>query len=115
MKFQQQVLEHLRAKFPDATFEPGPDAGKRDFDPEINCSVQWSPENPAINREFERFSKLHQFCSRLESLTRETGVVIIGAGDWPVIRMAESEEMTDRHHYRLETWGQVEWRQDLDS
>jgi hypothetical protein len=115
MKLQQQVLAHMRAKFPDVTFEDGPRTKDQTFDVAADCEIAWEKNDPAITAEFERYMALQQFCSGLESLTRATGVVIVGQGDWPVVRKADPNELSDRHHYRLEEWGQVQWRQDLDS
>lgn len=52
--------------------------------------------------------RLEEFCERLTQLSRETGVVVEGMGDWPVVNI-HNKETAQRCHYKLETWGQIEW------
>jgi hypothetical protein len=114
MNLQSTVLAHLRAKFPGVPIEPAEDASKPNFDPECDCSVMWPQDRTDIRDEFERFMRLQQFVSGLNSLTEATGVIIYGMGDWPRIRAGTQEELASRYSYKLESWGQVEWVGRLD-
>jgi hypothetical protein len=56
----------------------------------------------------EDFKRLEEFCERLTQLSRETGVVVKGLGDWPVVNI-HNLETAQRCHYKLEKWRQIEW------
>lgn len=60
----------------------------------------------------EEHKRLANFCERLTQLSRETGVLIEGAGDWPVVYVPIPDNMAElqRGHYKLETWGRIEWQ-----
>lgn len=59
----------------------------------------------------ERKARLVDFARRLTQLSQETGVVVEGAGDWPVINILHARERTG-HRYELTDWNQITWERD---
>jgi len=56
----------------------------------------------------EQSKRLQEFCERLTQLSRETGIVVEGEGDWPVVSF-HNIDTAQQCRYKLEEWGQIEW------
>lgn len=118
MKFQEQVLAHMREKFPDVSFKPGPRASRPRFDPATDMDIAWDQEREEIGIELARYISLHQFCSGLEALTRQFGVIVAhGADDGTrtvSVRVATKEELSDGGYYRLDENEYIVWQRRMN-